>query len=136
MTGKLISLNLACFPLSYISSSSFPGSVLIPTYPKSLAEESDKEVEPYRKAFEAAVGTYMAEHYLNGTAMVYGSRNNQKAELIVCISSSKFSPSNYWNGRWRAKWQCDFVIGSTKVDLEGLLKVFNSLACLSRSCSL
>jgi len=86
-------------------------------------EEVDREVEPYRKAFEAAVGEYIAEHYLNGTATVYGSRNNQKAEITVCISSSKFSPSNYWNGRWRSKWHCDFQIGSTKVDLEGLLKV-------------
>jgi len=86
-------------------------------------EELDRDVEPYRKALEAAVGKYVADHYMNGTATVYGKKRQNKMEVTVCISSSKFSPHNYWNGRWRAKWRCQISPGSPKVDLEGLLKV-------------
>jgi len=90
---------------------------------RSISGELDKDVEPYRKALEASVAQYMGDHYMNGTATVYGKKRQNKMEVLVCISSSKFSPHNYWNGRWRAKWRCLITPGSPKVDLEGLLKV-------------
>lgn len=98
-----------------------PSSTLTDVY--ILVEDTDRDVEPYRKAFEVAVQHYMDEHYVYGTATVYGNKTQNRIELTVCISSSKFSPTNYWNGRWRSKWHCDFTLGTSKVDLEGLLKV-------------
>ena len=40
--------------------------------------------------------------------------------LVVCIEDHKFSPENYWNGRWRSEWHITIEGGNAKI--VGLLK--------------
>jgi len=57
-------------------------------------------LESLRSAFEKEAFTYCAEHYPHGTTTVYG----KDGKIIVCISSARFNPHNFWNGRWRSVW--------------------------------
>jgi len=60
----------------------------------------ESNVESLRKAFESEAFTYTAEHYPHGTTTVYG----KDGKIIVAISSARFNPHNFWNGRWRSVW--------------------------------
>jgi len=79
-------------------------------------------LEDYRKAFDDAAHEYLAEHYINGGCSVYGGNKGGKNNITICISSSKFNPNNFWNGRWRSVWQCTFSPNG-QVTLEGNLKI-------------
>lgn len=72
-------------------------------------------VEAQRAAVEAAVNEYVSDHYKEGTAAVYG----KDGKIIVCISAAKFSPANFWNGRWISSWTID-PSGSS---MEGFFKI-------------
>jgi len=60
----------------------------------------ESNVESLRSAFEKESFTYVGEHYPHGTTTVYG----KDGKIIVCISSARFNPHNFWNGRWRSVW--------------------------------
>jgi capping protein alpha len=60
----------------------------------------EKDVESLRAAFEKEAFNYVGEHYPHGTTTVYG----KDGKVIVCISSARFNPHNFWNGRWRSVW--------------------------------
>jgi len=60
----------------------------------------DSSVESLRAAFEKEAFAYTAEHYPHGTTTVYG----KDGKIIICISSARFNPHNFWNGRWRSVW--------------------------------
>lgn len=60
----------------------------------------DSSVESLRAAFEKEAFTYCGEHYPHGTTTVYG----KDGKIIICISSARFNPHNFWNGRWRSVW--------------------------------
>lgn len=77
----------------------------------------DQSIEPHRKAFEQAAQQYCAEHYMNGVCAVYGG----KGLVTICISSQKFNPNNFWNGRWRSVWACS--VSSGKATLSGNLRI-------------
>jgi len=62
--------------------------------------ESDKSLEGLRAAFEKHAFEYVGQHYPHGTVTVYAKDGN----IIVAISSARFNPSNFWNGRWRSVW--------------------------------
>jgi len=64
------------------------------------ADDTDSSLEPLRAAFEKAAFDYASQHYPHGATTVYG----KDGKIIVCISSQRFNPSNYWNGRWRSVW--------------------------------
>lgn len=76
---------------------------------RSISGELDQQVEPYRAAIDNSVGSYVDEHYENGTGAAYSSRESDGSyNVTICISSSKFNPNNFWNGRWRAVWTAIF----------------------------
>jgi F-actin-capping protein subunit alpha len=81
----------------------------------------DKSIEGHRKAFEGAAAQYVAEHYMNGASAVYGAKEGGQSNLTICISSAKFNPNNFWNGRWRSVWTC--VVSGNKANLSGNLKI-------------
>jgi len=60
----------------------------------------DSSVESLRAAFEKEAFAYTAEHFPHGTTTVYG----KDGKIIICISSARFNPHNFWNGRWRSVW--------------------------------
>jgi len=84
--------------------------------------EIDADVEPYRAAFDDEAVKYVTEHYPHGTTTVYGKRQGNQNKVIVAISSSKFNPSNFWNGRWRSTWQITFGSGG-QATIDGKIQV-------------
>jgi len=89
---------------------------------RGIEGELDKSVEDYRSAFDDAAQDYLAEHYINGGCTVYGAKKGGQTNITVCISSSKFNPNNFWNGRWRSVWECTFS-GNGSITLKGNLKL-------------
>jgi len=66
-----------------------------------------------------SVGTHVKEHYPNASHGVYPIENETK--IAVVIVSNKYSPNNFWNGRWRSLYIFDpsdsTLSGSIKVDV-------------------
>jgi len=85
--------------------------------------ELDSDVEPFRAAFDDEAVKYVNEHYTNGATTVYGKRKGNQYQVIVCISSSKFNPNNFWNGRWRSTWQITFSPSGGQATIDGKLQV-------------
>jgi len=85
--------------------------------------ELDHDVEPFRAAFDQAAQVYTTEHYQAGATTSYGKKEGGQYVVTVCISSFKFNPTNYWNGRWRSQWTCKFSPGGGQVQLSGQVRV-------------
>jgi hypothetical protein len=80
-----------------------------------------------------SLGPHVAEHYLSSQAYgVYPSSND--ATIALAITGSKYSPSNYWNGRWRSIYtfnpSSNSLIGDIKVDVhyyeDGNVRLFTT----------
>jgi len=67
---------------------------------RPIGGELDGSLEPLRAAFEKHAFEYVGQHYPNGGCTVYA----KDGKIIICISSAKFNPHNFWNGRWRSVW--------------------------------
>lgn len=65
-----------------------------------------------------ALGIYAKEHYERPAYGVYALDGGR---VGVLIASNKYSPQNFWNGRWRARYIYDpsasTVTGSIRVDV-------------------
>ncbi|KAK1832392.1 F-actin capping protein alpha subunit-domain-containing protein [Podospora conica] len=64
-----------------------------------------------------ALGPYVKEHYPNAAHGVYPIENDSR--IAVVIVANKYSPNNFWNGRWRSLYLFDPSSGA----LEGSVKV-------------
>jgi capping protein alpha len=63
-------------------------------------------------------------HYFDGVHSVYGKTSGGSITLVACIEDHKFSPKNFWNGRWRSEWTVSFTQGSSQpATLTGNLKI-------------
>jgi len=89
---------------------------------RGIAGELDSEVESWRSAIDDAFTQYAYEHYQHGAATVYGSKEGGNYKVVACISSAKFNPNNFWNGRWRSIWTMTFK-PKGQVNLTGNIKV-------------
>jgi len=67
---------------------------------RALSDELDASLEPLRKAFDKAAADYTSQHYPSGTSTVYG----KDGQIVICLSSARLNPNNFWNGRWRVVW--------------------------------
>lgn len=85
--------------------------------------ELDPDVEPYRAAFDEEADKYACEHYPEGASTVYGKKRGSEYQIIVVISASKYSPNNYWNGRWRSTWQIAFSPNAAEATITGVVQV-------------
>eukprot|EP01088_Endostelium_zonatum_P007231 TRINITY_DN19435_c0_g1_i1.p1 TRINITY_DN19435_c0_g1~~TRINITY_DN19435_c0_g1_i1.p1 ORF type:complete len:289 (-),score=71.67 TRINITY_DN19435_c0_g1_i1:72-938(-) len=85
--------------------------------------EIDHDVEQFRSAFDNAAQAYVSEHYQAGAVTVYGKKEGGSVVITVCLSSYRFNPSNYWNGRWRSQWTCKFSSGGGNINLSGQIRV-------------
>jgi len=90
---------------------------------RPAGNELDHDVEPFRAAFDQAAQAYTTEHYQCGACTVYGKKEGGQYVVTVCISSFKFNPTNYWNGRWRSQWTAKFSSGGGQVQLAGQVRV-------------
>lgn len=77
---------------------------------------SPQAAEPLRLAMEDAMERYAADHYPDGVCSVFGKEDGS---VVVCIVDNKFSPNNFWNGRWQSSYTVDTnskkVTGEIKV---------------------
>jgi len=89
---------------------------------RPISSELDSAAEPFRRAIEEGVIDYVHNHYQYGTPAVYSGKEGSEVKIIICISSSKFNPNNFWNGRWRSVWTATFKPGGT-LKLEGNIRV-------------
>jgi len=64
-----------------------------------------------------SVSAYVKEHFPNAAYGVYPIEDDSKIAIIVV--ANKYSPNNFWNGRWRSLYIFDPSSGS----LEGSVKV-------------
>ncbi|KAL0941843.1 2-oxoisovalerate dehydrogenase e1 beta subunit [Colletotrichum truncatum] len=66
-----------------------------------------------------SLGPYVKEHFPNAAYGVYPTENDSKVAIIIV--SNKYSPNNFWNGRWRSLYiydpSSDSLGGSVKVDV-------------------
>ncbi|CAK7564611.1 MAG: F-actin-capping protein subunit alpha [Sporothrix epigloea] len=65
-----------------------------------------------------AVATYVKDHYERPTFGVYPLADDSD-KLAILIVSNKYSPQNYWNGRWRSRYVYDPATNT----LEGNIRV-------------
>jgi len=85
--------------------------------------EFDSEVEPFRAAIDNAAQAYVSEHYQAGACTVYGKKEGGQYVVTIALSSFRFNPTNYWNGRWRSLWTAKFSSGGGNVNLNGQIRV-------------
>ncbi|KAM0252869.1 hypothetical protein ACHAQJ_007499 [Trichoderma viride] len=64
-----------------------------------------------------SLGTYVKEHFPNAALGVYPTESASKVAIVIV--ANKYSPNNFWNGRWRSLYIFDPSSGT----LEGSIKV-------------
>lgn len=82
---------------------------------QSYALES-KQSDLVKSALKS-LGPYVSEHFPSAAHGVYPIEGDSKIAIIIV--ASKYSPNNFWNGRWRSVYTFDPASGS----LEGSIKV-------------
>ncbi|KAL9613388.1 MAG: hypothetical protein Q9167_002091 [Letrouitia subvulpina] len=76
-----------------------------------------------RRGFEElrshTLSAYTKEHYPSSAYSVYPTSDD--SELTIVVVANKYSPSNFWNGRWRSTYvyspSASSLTGSLKVDV-------------------
>eukprot|EP00005_Dracoamoeba_jomungandri_P001327 CAMPEP_0174253050 /NCGR_PEP_ID=MMETSP0439-20130205/2444_1 /TAXON_ID=0 /ORGANISM="Stereomyxa ramosa, Strain Chinc5" /LENGTH=301 /DNA_ID=CAMNT_0015333857 /DNA_START=30 /DNA_END=935 /DNA_ORIENTATION=- len=81
---------------------------IVETRSVSILDYIDAKIEHYRKAVEVQIDAYVCNHFLYGTASVFAKEEDDFVHIVVCISSTKVSPQNFWGGSWRSTWHCRF----------------------------
>ncbi|KAJ1730106.1 F-actin-capping protein subunit alpha [Coemansia biformis] len=68
--------------------------------PQDLEDGEAPEGEALRAAVQKELDGYVAAHYPSGAANAFA----HEGAVVSCIVSNRFSPTNFWNGSWRAVW--------------------------------
>ncbi|KAK4166479.1 F-actin-capping protein subunit alpha [Cladorrhinum sp. PSN259] len=87
---------------------------------KASAVESyvlEGEQKDLVKSILKTLSTYVTEHFPNATYGAYPIENDSKVAVIIV--ANKYSPNNFWNGRWRSL----YIFDPSSSSLEGSLKV-------------
>jgi len=88
---------------------------------RNIAGELDSDAEPWRSAVQNKLDEYVKNHYDHGAGSVYSSKQGSSTTITVCISSSIYSGSNFYNGRWRSVW--NIKVSGSKAEIEGTIRV-------------
>ncbi|OHE90506.1 transketolase [Colletotrichum orchidophilum] len=64
-----------------------------------------------------SLGPYVQEHFPNAAYGAYPTEKDSKVAVIIV--SNKYSPNNFWNGRWRSV----YIFDPSSEALEGFVKV-------------
>jgi capping protein alpha len=70
-----------------------------------------------RKSLYKALSTHTHEHYPSSSIGIYPTDSD--STLAILTVSSKYSPSNFWNGRWRSS----YLLSPSSGTLTGVIKV-------------
>ncbi|TVY19047.1 F-actin-capping protein subunit alpha [Lachnellula arida] len=75
--------------------------------------------KPDRKSLLKGLSTHVKEHYPSASYGVYPIEDDSKIAAVVV--ANKYSPNNFWNGRWRSLYifspSSSSLTGSIKVDV-------------------
>ncbi|KAK4895121.1 hypothetical protein LTR27_006727 [Elasticomyces elasticus] len=81
----------------------------------TLGSRNADAIQSLLKAFSAAA----AEHFPSSTVGVYPTDSD--SSIAILLVANKYSPQNFWNGRWRSRYLFDpsskSVSGTVKVDV-------------------
>ncbi|KAK5724282.1 F-actin-capping protein subunit alpha [Elasticomyces elasticus] len=81
----------------------------------TLDSRNADAIQSLLKAFSAAA----TEHFPSSTVGVYPTDSD--SSIAILLVANKYSPQNFWNGRWRSTYQFDpsskSVSGTVKVDV-------------------
>jgi capping protein alpha len=73
----------------------------------------------YRKSLVKSLKTHTTEHYPKASLGVYPVEDD--SQIAIVTVANKYSPSNYWNGRWRSSYvynpSTHAITGAIKVDV-------------------
>ncbi|CAG8956508.1 hypothetical protein HYFRA_00003895 [Hymenoscyphus fraxineus] len=69
------------------------------------------------KSLLKSLGSHCSEHYPNSSYGVYPIEND--SDIAILVVANKYSPNNFWNGRWRSL----YVYSPSSSQLKGTLKV-------------
>ncbi|KAG6830393.1 hypothetical protein H0H87_008280 [Tephrocybe sp. NHM501043] len=82
--------------------------------------ELNPDSEPFRKALETAVLSYISSHFADGVGSVFAVPNTPN-QFIVQVVANKYNATNYWSGRWRSEYIVDLsenkVTGKVQVNV-------------------
>lgn len=71
------------------------------------------------KSLLKSLATHSSEHFPNSSYGVYPIENDSK--IAIVLVANKYSPNNFWNGRWRSLYlyspSASSLTGSIKVDV-------------------
>lgn len=74
---------------------------------------------PYSKSLVKSLSTHAAEHYPKSSLGVYPIEDD--TQIAILTVANKYSPSNFWNGRWRSSYiyspSSGSITGAIKVDV-------------------
>jgi capping protein alpha len=91
---------------------------LVPT--TTLPWRLEDANEEHSKSLTKALSTHASEHYPKSSHGVYPVSSSPSSLALLTVAN-KYSPSNYWNGRWRSTYiynsSSGTVTGSIKVDV-------------------
>lgn len=73
------------------------------------AIEVNQDAEPFRSALESATFSYVQDHFHDGVASVFSISTTA---FTVVIVANKYNPSNFWSGRWRARYNINLQDGT------------------------
>lgn len=69
------------------------------------------------KSLTSALHEHAAEHFPSYTLGVYPSQT-ESSQINIALVSSKYSPTNFWNGRWRSSYTLNVTSGSLSGDVK------------------
>ena len=82
-------------------------------------ENADSRSHGYRKSLIKSLSTHTSEHYPNASLGIYPSEDD--TQIAILTVANKYSPNNFWNGRWRSLYiytpSSGSLTGSLKVDV-------------------
>jgi capping protein alpha len=100
----------------------FNHETLTASDPRPLeAGESVDDLEGLRTAAQDSLAKYMTASYIKDAAVGVFARGGQ--DLSIAVSGAKFSPNNFWNGRWRSSFIVSVDGGQTGASIKGTIKV-------------
>lgn len=71
--------------------------------------------ESTRLEFQSKLDAYCRSYYRDGVCATYDTNGN----IVLVIEDHKYSPRNFWNGRWTSEW----TIPANGGELKGIMKV-------------
>lgn len=97
--------------------------VVIDVRPAEEHENTSPSLQAYREELDASIESYIAETYPSAPYAVYGFEEKDGSVLTLCISNARFSPKNFWNGRWRCVWTAKLNTDQTTWEITARIKV-------------